>query len=122
MELTELYEMIGGDYDQAIRVLRVDKLIDKHIRKLEKNGVVDELIAAGQDMDPTKLFESAHAAKGLCANLGLTDLSNKASEIAEEFRPGNARTMSDAAVSEKIDEIAALYKRTIDGINLYAGE
>ena len=32
MTIQELYQMIDGDYDQAIRVLRVDKLIDKHIR------------------------------------------------------------------------------------------
>ena len=29
MTLQELYIEIGGDYDQAVRVLRVEKLIDK---------------------------------------------------------------------------------------------
>ena len=38
MTLQELYDTIGGDYEQAVRVLRMDKLIDKHIRKLPKNG------------------------------------------------------------------------------------
>ena len=119
MTLEELYESIGGDYKQAISVLRVDKLIDKHIRKLAKNGVVDNLIAAGDTMDPTQLFETAHAAKGVCANLGLVGLSSGASEIAEEFRPGNPRTMSDDQVKEKIRAIAALYERTKDGIRSY---
>ena len=32
MTIEELYEQIGGDYEQAKRVLRMDKLIDKHIR------------------------------------------------------------------------------------------
>ena len=36
MTLKELYSKIGGDYDQAVRVLRMEKLIDKHI--------IDELI------------------------------------------------------------------------------
>ena len=84
MTLRELYQEIGGDYDQAVRVLRMEKLIDKHIRKLTKNGVVDNLLAAEKDMDPTQLFETAHAMKGVCANLGLTNLSGMASEIAEE--------------------------------------
>ena len=119
MELKELYETIGGDYDQAVRVLRVDKLIDKHIRKLTKNGVVDNLIAAGEDMDPTQLFETAHAMKGVCANLGLTKLASMASDIAEEYRPGNARTLTDEEVSAKIQEIDALYKRTAEGISEY---
>ena len=119
MTLRELYESIGADYDQAISVLRVEKLVDKHIRKLAKNGVVDNLIAAGDTMDPTLLFETAHAAKGVCANLGLTGLASGASEIAEEFRPGNPRTLTDDQVKERIRAIAALYERTKEGIKAY---
>ncbi len=121
MTLQELYQSIGGDYEQALRVLRMDKLIDKHIRKLAKNGVVDQLLAAGESMDATQLFEAAHAAKGVCGNLGLKTLSDMASEIAEEYRPGNARSLSDAQVRERLDRIAALYRRTAEGIRQYEG-
>ena len=119
MTIQELYLEIGGDYDQAIRVLRMDKLVDKHIRKLTGNGVVTELIDEGNRMDAAELFEKAHAAKGVCANLGLMTLSGMASDIAEEFRPGNARTMTDAQVRAKIIEIEAQYKKTVDGIKKY---
>ena len=119
MTLQELYAQIGGDYDHATRVLRVDKLIDKHIRKLPKNGVVDDLLQAGQEKDPGKMFETAHAMKGLCANLGLLRLSDLASDIAEEYRPGNSRTLSDDEVDGKLQEIASLYAKTVDGISLY---
>ena len=121
MTLQELYQSIGGDYEQALRVLRMDKLIDKHIRKLTKNGVVEQLLAAGESMDATQLFEAAHAAKGVCGNLGLKTLSDMASEIAEEYRPGNARSLSDAQVGDKLAEIAALYRRTAEGIRQYEG-
>ena len=119
MTLEELYASIGGDYEQALRVLRVEKLVDKHIRKLTKNGVVDRLIAAGEDMDPTQLFETAHAVKGICANLGLTRIAEAASEISEEYRPGNPRTMSDEEVKQKLQEIADLYQATTEGIENY---
>ena len=119
MTLQELYRNIDGDYDQALKVLRMDKLLDKHIRKLTQNGVVDRLVEAGQSMDPTQLFEAAHAAKGVCANLGLTRLAEAASEIAEEFRPGNPRLMSDAEVAVKLRQIAAQYSKTADGIRKY---
>ena len=56
MTLKELYDSIGGNYDQALRVLRVEKLINKHILKLAKNGVVNTLLEAGKTMDPTQLF------------------------------------------------------------------
>lgn len=122
MDLKELYETIGGDYEQATRVLRVEKLIDKHIRRLPNNKVFDEMSAAGESMDATQLFESAHAMKGLCANLGLMELSDMASDLAEEFRPGHDREMSDDEVRERVAQIGALHERTIAGIRQYAGE
>ena len=120
MTLKELYEQIGGDYEQALRVLRMDKLIDKYIRKLPKGGVADALIAAGETMDPTQLFETAHAVKGVCGNLGLTKLAEAASEITEEFRPGSTRKLSDDEVREKLDVFAAAYRKAQDGIAQYA--
>ena len=119
MTLQELYASIDGDYSQAARVLRMDKLIDKHIRKLTKNGVVDALLAAGDGMDPKQLFETAHAAKGVCANLGLVKLSAAASDIAEEYRPGNPRTLSDEQVKEKLAEVKRLYELAAQGIARY---
>ena len=120
MTLKELYEGIGGDYEQAMRVLRMEKLLDKHIRKLPGSGVVARLINAGAKMDPTEMFETSHAVKGSCANLGLTRLSALASEISEEYRPGNPRKMSDAEVKALIDKIGELYNITIEGIRKYA--
>ena len=119
MTLQELYEQIGGDYAQAMRVLRMDKLLDKHIRKLTKNGVVESLLTAGETMDPTALFETAHAVKGVCGNLGLTKLAAAASEITEEFRPGNDRKLSDEEIKAKLADLAALYQKTAEGISAY---
>ena len=119
MTLQELYQQIGGDYDQALRILRMDKLIDKHIRKLTKNGVVDALLAAGETMDATQLFETAHAVKGVCGNLGLPKLAAVASEITEEYRPGSTRQFTDAEVEEKLRALSELYQKTADGIAAY---
>lgn len=119
MTIKELYTNIGGDYDQAIRVLRMEKLVDKHIRKLTKGGVVDALLEAGKTMDPTALFETAHAVKGVCSNLGLTAIAAVASEISEEYRPGTPRTMTDEEIKGLIAKIAGLYDRTVEGIRQY---
>ena len=122
MTLQELYQQIGGDYDQALRVLRVEKLVDKHIRKLAKNGLIEALVGAGESMDPTQLFETSHAVKGNCANLGLANLSAAASEISEEVRPGNARHLTDAEVGEKLQQIDAMYRKAAEGIARYEQE
>ncbi len=119
MTLEELYREMGGDYQQALRVLRMDKLIDKHIRKFTHNGVIDALLAAGRSMDPTGLFETAHAVKGVCANLGLTSLADVASEITEEYRPGHPRSLTDAQVKELLGRVETLYRAAAEGIRRY---
>lgn len=119
MTLQELYQSIGGDYEQALRILRMDKLLDKHIRKFTKNNIVENLLAAGEGMDPTALFEAGHALKGVSGNLGLTALSNAASEITEEFRPGAVRRLSDAEVKEKLRKLGELYRTVAEGIRRY---
>ena len=119
MTLRELYAGIDGSYEQATAVLRVEKLIDKHIRKFPKVGVVDAVLAAGVEMDPTRMFETAHAMKGVCSNLGLTKLAAEASELSEEFRPGNPRRHSDAEVRAILKDIETLYQKTTEGIRKY---
>ncbi len=98
----------------------MDKLIDKHIRRFASNGVVERLLACENGLDATELFEAAHAAKGVCANLGLTGLSEAASEITEEFSPGSERRLSDEQVREKLQAIGRMYATAVEGINRYA--
>lgn len=122
MTIQQLYEKIGGNYDQAVRVMKKDKLIDKYVRKLKDSDVGTQLAQAGETMDGAKLFESAHAMKGVCANLGLDALAGAADEITEEFRPGNARRLSDDAVREKLDNILLRYRATVQGIAEYEAD
>lgn len=119
MTIKQLYQNVGGDYDQAMRVLRMEKLMDKHVRKFPQNGVVEGLLEAVDGMDPTRLFEAAHAMKGVCANLGFVNLSDAASEIAEEFRPGKERKLSDDEVKSRIATIRETYERVTEGIRKY---
>ena len=119
MTIQQLYEKIGGNYEQAVRVMKKDKLIDKYIRKLSSSDVGDMLARAGETMDAGKLFESAHAMKGVCSNLGLDALASAADEITEEFRPGNARKLSDAAVREKVEDVLTRFRNTVQGIAEY---
>ena len=119
MTIQELYAAIGGNYEQAVRVMKMDRLIDKYVRKFESSGLDAALAEAGASMDATKLFESAHAMKGVCSNLGLDALADAAHEITEEFRPGNARRLSDEEVSDRLDAIAERYRATAEGIRRY---
>lgn len=119
MTLRELYNAIDGDYDQALKVLRIDKLIDKHIRKLPDNKIFSDLFEAGKTLDSTGMFESAHAIKGVCANMGLVKLASLSETVCNEFRPGNERKLTDDQVKGLLDDINVLYKKTEDGIRKY---
>ena len=119
MTIQQLYEKIDGNYEQAVRVMKKDKLIDKYIRKLKDSDVGDMLARAGEAMDAGKLFESAHAMKGVCSNLGMDALASAADEITEEFRSGNARKLSDDAVREKVEAILTRFRNTVQSIAEY---
>ncbi len=119
MTIQELYAKIGGNYDQAQKIMKMDKLIDRYVRKLTTSGTYEKLAEAGKTMDPTLMFESAHAMKGVCANLGLDALSRAAGEITEEFRPGSARKLTDAEIKEKLAVLDEMYRRTVKGIEEY---
>lgn len=119
MTLEELYTQMGGNYDHAKQIMKMDKLIDKYVRKLKNSDVGTNLAAAAETLDETGLFESAHAMKGVCANLGLDNIAAAAEEITEEFRPGNNRTMSDEAVKAKLQDLSEMYQNALECIEKY---
>ena len=119
MTIQELYDQIGGNYAHAQQIMKMDKMISKYLLKLTDSGVCENLRKAADDMDAAALFESAHAMKGVCANLGLDDLAEAVGTVTEEFRPGAERKLSDDALKAKLDEIFALYEKTAAGINEY---
>lgn len=122
MTVQELYESIGGSYDSAKRILQMDKLIGKFVTKFLDDGSCQHLLDAAAAGDEKGMFEGAHAMKGVCANLGLDDLSAAASAIAEEFRPGSARTMDQAQLDQSLADLKEKYDQTIEGIRRFAAE
>ena len=122
MTVQELYANIGANYDAAKSILMMDKMISKFVVKFLDDKSYDRLTAGWQARDAAATFEGAHAMKGVCANLGLSGLSAQASELAEEFRPGNARKLGDDEVDARMGAITELYNKSIEGIRAFAAE
>ncbi|MBP3731206.1 MAG: Hpt domain-containing protein [Mailhella sp.] len=122
MTLRELYESIDGDYEAAKRILPMDKMISKFIILLLKEESCGKLMKAAEANDSTGMFEGAHSMKGVCGNLGLLKLSSMASTVAEEFRPGKPRKMSDEELKSHLDALNAKYQDTIAAIKQFAAE
>ncbi len=122
MTLQELYARVGGSYHDAKRTLPSDALIGKFLVKFLSDRSAGSFFAAYDEHRAPGMFESAHTLKGVCSNLGLTQLSAAASELAEEFRPGAARTMTDAEVARRVEALRADYVRTVESIRAFAAE
>ena len=122
MTIQELYEKIGGSYESAKKILPSDRMIGKFVQKFLTEGSCEKLLAAHEAGDETGMFEASHAMKGVCANLGLNELSRRASEISEEYRPTNQKTMSPDEVNQRFAELKELYERTIAGIKEFAAQ
>lgn len=120
MTVTELYESIGGNYDSAKRILQMDKLIAKFVVKFLDDKSCQSLLDAAAAGNAEEIFAGAHAMKGVCANLGLNSLSSAASDLAEEFRPGAARTMDQAEVDRRVAALKEQYDKTIQGIRAFS--
>ena len=120
MTVQELYQSIDGNYDAAKGILMMDKLITKFVIKFLDDKSYEKLANAWAARDVSGAFEGAHALKGVCANLGMNKLSGLASELAEEFRPGSARKLSDDEVTQRLAAITELYNKSIEGIRAFA--
>ena len=119
MTIQELYAEIGGNYEHAQKIMRMDKMISKYLLKLTSSGVCENLKAASESLEPSAMFETAHAMKGVCANLGLDDIAAAVGEVTEEFRPGAVRKLSGDDLKAKLQAIFDMYDKTADGIRRY---
>lgn len=122
MTIQELYKQFGGNYEQVSRIMKTDQLIERYICRFEESGLMERLRAAAETMDASGIFEAAHAMKGVCGNLGFDTLAEEAAALADEFRTGRERMLTDDEVCGKLRSIEALYQRTVDGIHTYMRE
>lgn len=122
MTVEELYAEIGGDYEQAVGRLRMDKLIAKFVCRLPEDPSCAALIEAWNNQDDTALFEASHAAKGVCGNLALTKLGDLASQITEAVRPGNEELRAQTDLASLVSEFEQNYKVAVEKISAFAAE
>ncbi len=121
MTLRELYQEIGGSYDEAIGRLRAESLVSTFVLRFASDPSIPALFDAWERGDEAAAFESAHAAKGVCQNLSLTALADPATAICEALRPGNDDLRATTDVDALVGELKGLYARAIDSINAYEG-
>ncbi len=122
MTVKELYDGIGGDYEEAMTRLMTDALAARFIVKFPEDSSCNDLLDAWDAHDEKAAFQAAHRAKGVCANLSLKRLAVLTSEICEALREGNEDIRAATDVGALVDELRKQYRRTIDAILSFAAE
>lgn len=111
MTLKEFYQEINADYDEVMGRLGNEMLIARFVHKFLEDKSYQMLCDAVEENDYEEAFRGAHTLKGVCQNLGFSNLFQPASELTERMRGGKRPENWDL-----MDRITEEYKKTIAAI------
>ena len=86
MSIKELYQALGGNYEEALGRLYNDDLIKRFLKMFAANDFPVSLKRALDAKDARALFEAAHGLKGVAGNLALAPLYELSSSLCESTR------------------------------------
>lgn len=86
--IQQAYEQVGGNYDDVLKRLMNEDLVRRFMGKFLDDTSFDALKESLAAKDVEKAFMAAHTLKGVCLNLGFTNLFTPASELTEVLRAG----------------------------------
>ena len=126
MTIKECYEKVGSDYDGVLKRLGSEALVKRFAVKFLNDPSFQELtdgLAAQADLGRTlsegdykEAFRAAHTLKGVCLNLGFTELYKVSAELTEVLR-GRETAGSD----ELYAQVKEQYTTLTDAIRELAG-
>ncbi len=111
-DIKSAYDKIGADYADAKRRLVSDDLVARFAMKFLDDQSFANLEQGMADRDVKTAFMAAHTLKGVCSNLGLTNLYEPSSALTEVLRAGTF----DGA-DELFEQTAAEYKKTVAALS-----
>lgn len=111
MNVKDFYDQIDGDYDDVLERFGDESLVKRFALKFLGDDSFNGLEQKINSCDVQEKFRAAHTLKGVCANLGFSQLFNYSSELTELFRAG--RTDGETELFEKLRNQYAL---TVDSL------
>lgn len=101
MELKEVYQKVGGDYNAVMDRLLTEDRIKKYLLKFRDSASMDLITKPLEQEDYETAFREAHNLKGMCLNLGLDRLAKSSSDLTELLRGGKP----DGDISAIVDTV-----------------
>lgn len=117
MTLSECYRRVGGNYQEVTDRLGNEILVERFLMKFLQDPSYVQLSAALEEKDVQNAFRAVHTLKGVCLNLGLTDLFEVSSALTEKLRG-----MDMLGYEPYYEEVKKEYKRVSDTLQQYITE
>ena len=107
MTIKECYEKVGSDYDGVLKRLGSEALVKRFAVKFLNDPSFQELTDGLAAQDGEKAFRAAHTLKGVCLNLGFTELYKGSAWLTEVLR-GRETAGSDALYAQVKEQYTTL--------------
>lgn len=117
MTLEQCYASIEADYQDVLRRLRSEKLVQKFVIKFLDDPSFQELLASIEARKSEEAFRAAHTLKGVSQNLGFTPLFTASSTLTEALRNG-----FPADVDSLLLPVKEAYENTSSAIQCFLKE
>lgn len=117
MTVKECYEQIGGDYNDVIDRLAMEKLVEKFMLKFREDKAMPQLREAIAQENIEQAFRAAHTLKGVAINLAFRQLEICASDLTEQLRP-----LTDKPDAQLVSKLENEYDRIVDILNQYEAQ
>lgn len=102
---------MGADYQEVLGRLYNEAMICKFVRMFLQDDSFQILEEALRRGDVKEAFRGAHTLKGVCQNLGFSNLYAPTYTLTETLRAGQLE-----GTQEQFAKVAEQYKRTVDAI------
>lgn len=112
MNIKEFYQKINANYDDMFSRLNNEDLMNKIVKMFLNDTAYNDLKKGLEDKDAELAFRGAHTLKGVCLNLGFSNLSDMIIELTENLRPRVINDESYALFNKVTDE----YNKTIEAL------
>lgn len=112
MDIRELYNKLGGDYDDVADRFVKEDFVKKFVLKFPADNTFTGLQDALERNDSSEAFRFIHTLKGISANLGFAGLYRAASELTEQLRGCNNPADKElvAAVVREYEKVISVIK------------
>lgn len=114
MNSEEFYKAINGDYLNTLNKLGNEQIVSHFIKEFKNDQTFNNLRTSYENHNIENAFLAVHTLKGICANLGFTELEKKASTLTEILRK---RTFENS--EEAYKEVVITYNKIFEFLKQY---